>query len=53
MYGMFNCAAGNSKIHHVIGLVIVKHRINQSGSKGVTSAHPIQNMKGEQFTPFE
>ena len=48
--GVFDHAAGHRKIHHVHGLVIVHHGVDQTAGKGVSAAHTIQDVKGEQFT---
>ena len=47
--GVLDGAAGNCKVDHIHGFVVVQHGVDQAAGKGVTAAHAIQNVKGVQL----
>ena len=47
--GVLDDGGGHGEVHHVHGLVAAHHGVNQAGSEGITAAHTIQNVEGEEL----
>ena len=47
--GVLDGAAGNGKVDHIHGLVVVQHGVDEAVGEGITTAHAVQNVKGVQL----
>ena len=47
--GVLDGAAGHGKVDHIHGLVVVQHGVDEAAGEGITAAHAVEDIKGEQL----
>ena len=48
--GVLDDRGSHCEVHHIHGLIAPHHGVDQAGSEGITAAHTVQNVEGEELT---